>query len=83
MLNSKSTPAQVNGKLYAASVRSSMTYSSETWALTEENQRWERAEVQMVRRMCGITLNDKEHRGTTEKVRCIMDVDIRHSIRQR
>jgi len=48
------------GKLYSSCVRSSMLHESETWPVRKENEMaLQRAEVRMVRWMCGIKLNDR------------------------
>lgn len=50
------------GKLYSACVRSVMLYGSETWAIKrEDEQRYERNEMRMVRWMCGASLRDGMH----------------------
>ena len=50
-----------------------MAYGSETWALTVENQRrLERAERQMLKRICGGTLKE---RISSEELRQRLDVE--------
>ena len=81
----KSTSMQVRGKLYTACVRSCMIYGSETWALSVENQRrLERTEMQMLRRICGVTLRDKFRNETIRKrlgVECVTEVVRRGRLR--
>ena len=48
-------------KVYGACVRSSMIYGSETWAVNaEEEAKLERAEMRMMRWMCGVSLREKK-----------------------
>jgi len=59
---------KVRGRLYSSCVRSSMLHASETWPVRKENEvALERAEMRMVRWMCGMKLQDrfmsKELRG--------------------
>ena len=69
----KSTPMALKGKLYSACVRSCLVYGSKTWALTVENQRrLERAERQMLKRICGGTLKE---RISSEELRQRLDVE--------
>ena len=49
----------MKGRVYASYVRSSMTYGSETRPLLDDvGLKFERAEMQMIRWMCGISLKD-------------------------
>ena len=60
-LTSKAPTPKLKGMVYAACVRTSMIYGSETWAITtEDSKRLERAEAQMVRWMSGVTLKDRK-----------------------
>jgi len=57
--------------LYSSCVRSSMLHGSETWPVRKENEvALQRAEMRMVRWMCGVKLQDrvpsKELRGKLE-----------------
>ena len=46
--------------MYGACVRSSMRYGSETWTVNAEQEaKLERAEMRMVRWMCGMSLREK------------------------
>ena len=57
----------MKGRVYASCVRSSMTYGSETRPLlVDVGLKFERAEMQMIRWMCGISLKD---RRTNEELR--------------
>ena len=57
VLTSKKVALRLKGKVYGACVRSAMIYGSETWAMdTEQELRLERAEMRMVRWMCGVSL---------------------------
>ena len=54
-------PYTLKGKVYGACVRSSMIYGSETWAVNAEQEaKLERAEMRMVRWMCGVSLREKK-----------------------
>jgi len=61
----------VRGRLYSSCVQSSMLHGSETWHVRKENEvALQRAEMRMVRWMCGVKLQDrapsKELRGRLE-----------------
>ena len=48
------------GRLYSSCVRSSMLHGSETWPVRKKNVvALQRAEMRMVRWMCGIKLKDR------------------------
>ena len=48
-------PLKMKGRVYASCVRSSMTYGSETRPLlVDVGLKFERAEMQMIRWICGI-----------------------------
>jgi len=50
----------MGGRLYSSCVRSSMLHGSETWPVRKENLvALQRAEMRMVRWMCGIKLKDR------------------------
>ena len=52
----------VKGRVYASCVRSSMTYGSETIPfLVDVGLKFERAEMQMIRWMCGISMKHKRN----------------------
>jgi len=47
----------VRGRLYSSCVRSSMLHGNETWPVRKENElALQRAEMRMVRWMCGVKL---------------------------
>ena len=49
----------MRGRLYSSCVRSSMLHGNETWLLRKENVvALQRAEMRMVRWMCGVKLKD-------------------------
>ena len=53
-------PLEIKGRVYASCVRSSMTYGSETMPLlVDVGWKFERAEMKMIRWMCGISLKDR------------------------
>ena len=61
MLLKKDVPLKLKGRVYAACVRSVMIYGSETWSIKlEQTRRFERAEMRMVRWMCGVSLREKK-----------------------
>ena len=52
---------RLKGKVYGACVRSSMIYGCETWVVNvEQEAKLERAEMRMVRWMCGVPLREKK-----------------------
>ena len=52
---------RLKGKVYGACVPSSMIHGSETWAVNAEQEaKLERAEMRMVRWMCGVSLREKK-----------------------
>ena len=60
-------------RVYASCVRSSKTYGSETRPLlVDVGLKFERAEMQMIRWMCGISLKD---RRTNEELRRLVGVE--------
>ena len=57
ILTSKKVALRLKGKVYGACVRSSMIYGNETWTVNAEQEaKLERAEMRMVRWMCGVSL---------------------------
>ena len=61
ILTSKKVVLWLKGKVYGACVRSLMIYGSETWAVNAEQEaKLERAEMRMVRWMCGVSLREKK-----------------------
>jgi len=61
ILAAKGIPLKLKGKVYVACVRSAMIYGSETWAIkADQEARFERTEMRMVRWMCGVSLRDKK-----------------------
>jgi len=72
-LTSRAAPLKLKGTVYAACIRTSMVYGSETWALrAEQEQKLERAEARMVRWMTGVTLQDRK---STDEVRASLGLD--------
>ena len=60
MLTNKDMSLIMRGRLYSSCVRSSMLHGSETWPVRKENVvALQRAEMRMVRCMCGIKLKDR------------------------
>ena len=59
-LTSRAPPLEMKGRVYASCVRSSMVYGSETRPLlVDVGLKFERADMQMIRWMCGISMKDK------------------------
>jgi len=63
-------PLRVSGRLYSSCVRSSMLHGSETWPVRKENEvALQRAEMRMVRWMCGMKLQDRiSSKGLKERL---------------
>jgi len=60
LLTNKDVSLIMRGKLYSSCVPSSMLHGSETWPVRKENVvALQRAEMRMVRWMCGVKLKDK------------------------
>ena len=58
-LTSRAPSLEMIGRVYASCVRSSMTYGSETRPLLADvGLKFERAEMQMIRLMCGVSMKD-------------------------
>ena len=71
-LTFRAPPLEMKGRMYASCVRSSMTYGSETRPLLADvGLKFERAEMQMIRWMCGVSMKD---RRTSEKFRNLAGV---------
>ena len=71
-LTSRSPPLEIKGRVFASCVRSSMIYGSETMPLlVDVGLKFERAEMQMIRWMCGISMKD---RRTNEELRRMVEV---------
>ena len=61
LLTNKDVSLIMRGRLYSSCVRSSMLHRSETWPVRKENVvvALQRAEMRMVRWMCGVKLKDR------------------------
>ena len=71
-LTSRAPPLEMKGRVYPSCVRSSMTYGSESRPLlVNVGLNYERAEMKMIRWMCGISLKD---RRTNEELRRLVGV---------
>ena len=71
-LTSRAPPLEMKCRVYASCVRSSMTYGIETRPLlVYVGLMFERAEMQMIRWMCGISMKDKR---TNEELRRLVGV---------
>ena len=72
-LTSRAPPLEMNGRVYASCVRSSMIYGSETRSLLVDVWlKFGRAEMQMIRWMWGISMKD---RSTNEELRRLIGVE--------
>ena len=70
-LTARAPPLEMKGRVYASCV--SMTYGSETRPLLiDVGLKFERAEMKMIRWMCGISLKD---RRTNEELRRLFGVE--------
>ena len=59
-ITSRASPLEMKCRVYASCVRSSITYGSETRPLiVDVGLKFERAEMQMIRWMCGISMKDR------------------------
>ena len=69
ILTSKKMALRLKGKVYGACVRSSMIYENETWAMNAEQEaKVERAEMRMVKWMCGVSLREKTNAELRESM---------------
>ena len=60
LLDNKDMSLIMRERLYSSCVRSSMLHGSETWPVRKENvMALQRAEMRMVRWMCGVKLQDR------------------------
>jgi len=60
LLINKDISLIVRGRLYSSCVQSSMLHGSETWPVRKSNEvKLQRAEMRMVRWMCGVKLQDR------------------------
>ena len=76
VLTNKKVALILKGRVYAACVRSTMLYGSETWAAnTEQVARFSRAEMRMVRCMCGVSLRERKTNAELRKSLGINDID--------
>ena len=72
-IQSPPPPLDIKGGVYASCVRSSMSYGSETRPLlVDVRLKFERAEMQIIRWMCGISLKDWR---TNEELRKLVGVE--------
>ena len=72
-LTSRAPPLEMKGLVHASCVRSSMTYGSETRPfLVDFELKFKRAEMQMTRWMCGISM---KYRMTHEELRRLVGVE--------
>jgi len=52
---------KLKGKIYATCVRSCLVHGSETWPMKVEHElKMNRTEMSMIRRMCGVKLNERK-----------------------
>jgi len=71
MFTNKDISLIVRGRFYSSCVRSSMLHGTETWPIGKENEvALQRAEMRMVRQMCGVKLQDRfPNKGLRERLR--------------
>ena len=69
----QSSSAGDESRVYASCVRSSMTYGNEARPLlVDVGLKFERADIQMIRWMCGVSMND---RRTSKELRRLLGVE--------
>ena len=71
ILTSRAPPLEMKGRMYGTCVRSSMVHERETRPLIVE-LKFERAEMQMIRWMCGVSMKD---RRTNEELKRLVGVE--------
>ena len=70
---SRAPPLEMKARVYASCVRSSMTYEYGTSPmLADVGLKFEKAEMQMIRWMCGVSMKD---RRTSEELRKLVGVE--------
>ena len=71
LLTNKDISLIVRERLYSSCVQSSMLHGSEKWPIRKENDvALQRAEMRMVRRMCGVKLQDRvPSKGLRQRLR--------------
>ena len=76
MLTKRGLSLKMKGNLYDTYVRKVLMHGSETWAMKrEDKQRMMRTERSMVRRMCGVSLKDRQRSGDLLKRLGIVGVE--------
>ena len=64
LLTKRGLSLKAKGHLYDTYVRKMLMHGSETWPMKrEDNQRMTRTERSMVRRICGVSLKDRQQSG--------------------
>ena len=72
-LTSRAPPLEMKGRVYASCVKRSMTYGSENSPLlVDVESKFERAETQKIKWLCGISMKD---RRTNEEFRRLVGVE--------
>ena len=71
LLTNKDISLIVRVRLYSSCVRSSMLHGSEIWPIRKKNEvAFQRAEIKMVRWMCGMKLQDRvPNKGLRDRLR--------------
>jgi len=78
LVTNKDVSLIMRGRLYSSCVRSSMLHGSETWPVRKENVvAPQRAEMRMVRWMCGVKVKD---RLPSKELRERLGIDDNHDI---
>ena len=71
LLTNQDVSLMTRGRLYSSCVRSSMLHGSQTWPVRKENVvALQRAEMRMVRWMCGIKLKDRLPSKELRETKC-------------
>ena len=64
-----SSPLEMKGRVYASCIRSSMIYGSDTRPLPDDvGLKFEIAEIQMIRWMCGISMKDRRTNENKKRI---------------
>ena len=71
-MTSRAPPLEMKGQVNASCVRSSMTYGNENrLLLVDVGLKFERAEMQMIRWMCAVSM---KHRKTNEELESLLEL---------
>jgi len=74
ILTGKGFSLKLKGKIYATCVRSCLMHGSETWPMKVEHElKMNRTEMNMIRWMCGVKLNDRKK---SEELRELLGLEL-------